>query len=154
MVMVGWPRPDVTRLLPSQRNRFFTSWVRWYCVDHRGRRIVAHAAGAQQVHRELLLVDGRDRRFTAARRPHRRISAAAILAAKSRSLQIVRMILVGHAHRRQAPGILEVGIERKTVGLERQRSAVQVNLHGAREVALSARLEGRCPTEGPVGRPR
>src|ERR1700681_3468277 len=29
MVMVGWPRPEVTKLLPSQRKRFFTSWVRW-----------------------------------------------------------------------------------------------------------------------------
>src|SRR5882762_3145988 len=29
MVMVGWPRPEVTRLLPSQRKRFLTSWVRW-----------------------------------------------------------------------------------------------------------------------------
>jgi hypothetical protein len=27
MVMVGWPRPEVTKLLPSHRNRFFTSWV-------------------------------------------------------------------------------------------------------------------------------
>jgi len=27
-------------------------------VDHRSFRIVAHAAGAQQVHRKLLLVDG------------------------------------------------------------------------------------------------
>src|SRR5687768_13408584 len=30
MVIVGWPRPDVTKLLPSQMKRFRTSWVRWY----------------------------------------------------------------------------------------------------------------------------
>ncbi len=29
MVMVGWPRPLVTKLLPSHRNRFAMSWVRW-----------------------------------------------------------------------------------------------------------------------------
>src|SRR5260370_885502 len=29
MVIVGWPRPEVTRLLPSQRKRFLTSCARW-----------------------------------------------------------------------------------------------------------------------------
>jgi hypothetical protein len=28
MVIVGWPRPDVTMLEPSQMNRFDTSWLR------------------------------------------------------------------------------------------------------------------------------
>ena len=28
MVIVGWPRPDVTMLDPSQMNRFDTSWLR------------------------------------------------------------------------------------------------------------------------------
>src|SRR6185503_20255971 len=28
MVIVGWPRPDVTRLLPSHTKRFRTSWLR------------------------------------------------------------------------------------------------------------------------------
>src|SRR5262245_58516378 len=30
MVAVGWPRDDVTMLLPSQMKRFRTSCVRWY----------------------------------------------------------------------------------------------------------------------------
>src|ERR1700675_2169307 len=29
MVMVGLARPEVTKLLPSQRKKFLTSWLRW-----------------------------------------------------------------------------------------------------------------------------
>ena len=54
------------------------------------------------------------------------------------------MILVGHANRRQAPGVLQLGIERDAVGLDRQRGAVTGDQHGARELR-QARLVGAAP---------
>jgi hypothetical protein len=54
MVMVGWPRPEVTKLLPSQRKRFLTSWLRWseLITDVFGS---FPASGAEKMLGELLL---------------------------------------------------------------------------------------------------
>src|SRR5256885_16715310 len=60
-------------------------------------------------------------------------------------LQIIRMIFVGQAERRQAPGIFQIGIERKTVVLERQGCTMAEDFHGAVEIVREGGLEVLAP---------
>src|ERR1700674_1411011 len=60
------------------------------------------------------------------------------------------MILVGQAERGQAPRVIQVGIEGKAVVLDRQRSAMAENLHGAIEIVS----EGCFEVLAPAGRIR
>src|SRR6266403_3530249 len=55
------------------------------------------------------------------------------------------MIPVRHAQRGKAPGVVEVGIQRKAVFFLRQRSAVREDLDGAREVMGDGVLEFFAP---------
>ena len=52
MVSVGWPRPLVTKLEPSHKKQVRHIVGAMVGVDHRRLRIVAHAAGPQQMHPE------------------------------------------------------------------------------------------------------
>src|SRR5580692_388056 len=68
-----------------------------------------------------------------------------------RQLQIVGMVLVSEAQRRQSPVVLHVGIERDAVRLERQRRAVRHDLHRAREVVRYCILETLAPARSTWG---
>ena len=61
---------------------------------------------------------------------------AAILQ-EARGGQVIRMILIGHADRGDAPGVFQRGVDGHVVGLDRQRGAMAVHLHRAREFAQS-----------------
>ena len=104
MVIVGWPRPDVTRLLPSQMNEIRDVVAAMILVDHRCRRVVAHAARAEEVHRKVLLGH---RRLRDPQRARRFEDLGAAILQEPRVREIVRMILVGHANRRETPRILQ-----------------------------------------------
>jgi len=49
MVEVGLTPPEVTQMLPSTMNRFFTSWQRPHSLTTERSGSVAHARGAEQV---------------------------------------------------------------------------------------------------------
>src|SRR5258707_5699351 len=56
------------------------------------------------------------------------------------------MILICQPQRRQAPSVLQVGVEREAVVFNRQRCPVAENLHGAVEVLSEGRFEVLAPT--------
>ena len=99
-------------------------------VDDRRLRVVAHARRSQQVRPAGRLGDWRLPDFERAGRLHG--FDAAILQV-TRHRQVVRVVLVGHAQRGQAPGILQFRIEVDAIGLERQRRAVSGDDHRARQ---------------------
>src|SRR5580704_6462322 len=111
-------------------------------VDDRRFWISAHAAGAEQVDCELLLLN---------RRAPPGFGAGGVEDFESAGLhplhhfQIVWMIAEGHAQRGKAIGIFHVGIERKAVGLNGERSAMAENLERAREIVREGLLEAGAP---------
>src|SRR5260370_10134875 len=56
------------------------------------------------------------------------------------------MIFIRQPQRRQAPSVLQVGVEREAVVFNRQRCPVAENLHGAVEVLSEGRFEVLAPT--------
>src|ERR1700732_5249128 len=60
-------------------------------------------------------------------------------------LQIIRMIRVRQAERRQAPGVLQIGIEREAVVFERQGRAMAEDFHGAVKILRESGLEFLAP---------
>jgi len=111
-------------------------------VDDRSFRIVAHAAGAKQVHRELLFLNwGGPLGFGAGRVEDFQSAVLHPL----HHFQVVRVIAEGHAQRGKAIRILHVRIEGEAVGLDGERGAVAENLHGAREIVRERLLETRAP---------
>src|SRR5712664_1791404 len=133
IVMVGWPRPEVTRLLPSQRKRFLTSCVRWSALI----TDVFASFPMRQV----------PRRCT----PNccsRAGSVKKLVRARKQpipKLQIIRMILVRKAQRGQAPCVFQIRIQREAVVFNRQRCPVAENLHRAVEILRQGRLEILSP---------
>ena len=121
IVIVGWPRPEVTRLLPSQMKRFGTSWLRWYLstTDVAGSLPMRHVPSRCTERCRL-----GHRRLRDPERAGGVEDLGAAILQESRVRQIVRMILVGHAYRREAPGVLQLRIERDVVGLDGKRRAV------------------------------
>ncbi len=111
-------------------------------IDDGGLGIVAHAAGAEEVHGEFGFLDG-VRPFLLRAGGVEELVGALVL--PSPEFEVVGMILVGEAERGHTPGIFEVGIERETVGFDGQRGAMSKNLHGATEIVGQRILEGFAP---------
>ena len=66
-------------------------------------------------------------------------------------LQIIRMIRVGQAERGQAPGVLQIGIEREAVVFERQGRPMAEDFHSAVKILPESGLEVLAPA-GRFGR--
>src|SRR6266478_9307539 len=107
-------------------------------IDDGSFGIIAHAAGAEQVHAELLFVDvespflfgvgGIEELYRTMGEP-------------VREFQIVRMVFVCQAKRGKPPGVFHIGIDREAVIFHGQRSAVAENFKSARPVMCESRLE-------------
>src|SRR5256885_5037436 len=111
-------------------------------IDDGGLWIIAHAAGTEEMDGKLLLFDGVSPFLLGAGCIE---NLQAILVKPFTQLYVVRMILVGHAQRRKAPGVFEFRIERKAVLFLGQRSAVGEDFNCAREVVRNSVLEFFAP---------
>src|ERR1700687_1201409 len=107
-------------------------------IDHRRLRIVSHAAGAEKMHGELLLPCRETPLFLSTGGVKNFTSAGEHPIPK---LQIIRMIRVRQAERGQAPGVLQIGIERKAVVFERQGCPMAENFHGTVDILRQSGLE-------------
>src|SRR6266481_6624865 len=103
-------------------------------IDHRRLWIVSHAAGAEKMHGELLLPSRETPLFLRAGGLKQFMRAGEQPISK---LQIIRMILVGQSERRQAPGVLQIGVKREAVVFERQGCPMAEDFHGAVEIVRS-----------------
>ena len=107
-------------------------------VDHRGFRIVAHPAGAQQMSAHVL-------------RCHRGAPGSlgtggienlhGTVLQKLLQFQVIRMVLVGDPQRRPAPVILQLRVQGNAVFRPRQRSSVAEHRHLVIELRGDALLE-------------
>src|SRR5260370_10429009 len=107
-------------------------------IDDGSFGIFAHAAGAEQVHAELLLVDRESPflfRVGGIKQFHRAIREPV------RQFQIVGMIFISEAKRGKPPGVFHVRIDGEAVVFHGQRSAVAVNFKSARPIVRERRLE-------------
>src|ERR1700674_1226390 len=117
-------------------------------IDDGSLRIVPHAAGSEKVDGELRFTNGLGPLLLHASCVQQ---LAPPLVLPTPQLQIVRMILIGHAKCGQAPSVFQFRIERKTIVFDRQRSAVSKNLHGSIEIVRKNCLEVLAPARGPRG---
>src|SRR5713101_8300141 len=117
-------------------------------VDDRGFGVVAHAAGAEEVHGELRFLDGLRPLLYGARGVEKLVGT---LVLPGPELEVVGMILVGEAERGETPGVFEVGIEGEAVGFDGERGAMAEQLHGAIEIVGEGVFEGFAPA-GSSGR--
>src|SRR5437016_3487435 len=117
-------------------------------IDHRRLRVISHSAAPEKMHGELLLPRGETPLFLCTGGVKEFVSTGEQPISE---LQIVRMILVGQAERRQAPGILQIGIEREAVVLQRQGRAMAEDFHGAIEIVRESGLEILSPAWRPGG---
>src|ERR1051325_727689 len=85
------------------------------CIDHRCLRIIAHAAGAEQVHAKLLLLRGETPLLNGARGLMDRVGA---LEEPIREFQIIGMVFVGQPKSGQSPSVFQIRIERERVVFE------------------------------------
>src|SRR5712691_12068661 len=81
-------------------------------VHDRRLRIVAHAAGAEQVESELLALHGLLPRLERARGLEQLFAARREILADP---QVLRMVLIGDAQSGNAPRVIDVGIQRHAV---------------------------------------
>src|SRR5436190_10288627 len=104
------------------------------------------------MHAELLLLSRKTPSFLSARGLKKLVSSREHPIAQ---FQIIRMILVRQAQRWQPPRILQIGVKREAVVLDRQRCSMAENLHSAVEILCQrglevlspARRSGRQPAE-------
>ncbi len=111
-------------------------------IDDGGFGVVAHAAGAEEMHGELRFLDGLGPLLYGAGGVQKLIGA---LVLPGPELEVVGVILVGEAERGEAPGVFEVGVEGEAVGFYGEGGAVAKQLHGAREIVRESVLEGLAP---------
>src|SRR5438034_868938 len=117
-------------------------------IDHRRLRIVSHTAAAEKMHGELLLPRRETPLFVRTGGVKKFVSACEHPIPE---LQIIRMIFVGQAERRQTPGIFQIRIERKTVVLDREGCTMAEDFHGAVEIVREGGLEVLAPAWHPGG---
>src|SRR6267143_3665921 len=112
-------------------------------IDHRCLWITPHSACSEKVYAELLLPCGETPLFLC---PSGGVDLMGPLKQPIGKLQIVRMILVGHAQSGQAPSVFQFWIQREAVVLDWQRSAMAGDFHGAREIVCQGGLEILTPS--------
>src|SRR6516162_1819574 len=86
-------------------------------IDDGRLGIIAHAAGTEKMDTELLLVDGKSPFLLGAGGGEKLMGA---FGQPMRELEIVGMILVGHAQGWQTPRVLHIRVEVEPVVLHRQ----------------------------------
>src|SRR5947207_13150246 len=99
-------------------------------IDQGSLGIDSHAAGTEQVHAELLFIDGKSPFLFCAggvEKFHGTISEPVF------KLEIVGMIFVGEAKRGKSPGIFQIGIDGEAVVLDGQRCTVAEIIRSALE---------------------
>src|ERR1700751_1433341 len=142
MVMVGCPRPEVTRLLPSQRKRFLTSCVWWSAL-------ITDVLGS------LPMRQVPSRCTPNCCSPIGKVHFCFAPAVSShpkgavrqpvRQLDVVGMVPIGKAQRRQPPRVFQIGIDVETVVRHRQRRAMAEDLERTGEIVCERSLEILAP---------
>src|SRR6266566_3625719 len=111
-------------------------------IDNRRFRVVAHAAGSQEMHEKLRFLDGL---VPSLARTGSLVDFQGAGHQKGSILQIVGVVGVSDAQSGQAPGVLEVGIKRKRVALHGEGSPVRGDAHSARKIFTQKGLIGAAP---------
>src|SRR6266702_8382322 len=111
-------------------------------IDNRRFRVVAHAAGSKEMDEKLRFLDGLVPSLACT---GSLVDFQGAGHQKGSILQIVGVVGVSDAQSGQAPGVLEVGIERKRVALHGKRCSVRGDVHCACKVLTKKRLIGAAP---------
>lgn len=143
-VIAGCPRPPVTNEPPSTTKRFGTSWARWLLFTTARAGAFPMRQVPQQVESGAGVIAHplRRRGRRTCRPEHAVIPVAHVLL----EADVVRMVLEGHADRRQAPCVFHFVVERNAVLFNSERCRMPKADHGVVELLFQAAPVLASPT--------